>query len=318
MAGNTYDLASANREDLLDLITIISPTQTPFFSSVAKGTAAATLHEWLTDSLSAHRADAGAVEGADFADGEILAPVRNKNVTQIITNPFMVSRTQDQVSKAGKDSEVAYQASKKLREHARDLESACFNNLAGGNPTSPGVPGDVSNARNMEPIKTYVAAAHIQLPAAGSEGDLVEADVNDAMQLAWAAGGEVDTIFCTGTLKRVITGFTDQRHRNFPATGDSKTLVYTIDVYEGDFGMCRILADRFIDTYQPTSVDSSDVYLLEMSRWRFDFLCNPKEEPLAKTGDAYKRWIISEGCVVGLAPEANAVIKECKNALPTP
>ena len=87
--GITYDLASANREDLLDLITIISPTQTPFFSMVSKGSAAATLHEWLTDELTAHKVDAGKLEGDDAIFDPLEVPVRLKNVTQILTHPSL-------------------------------------------------------------------------------------------------------------------------------------------------------------------------------------------------------------------------------------
>ena len=47
-----YD-AKGNREDLSDIIYDISPTETPFLSSIGKTKATSTKHEWQTDALAA-------------------------------------------------------------------------------------------------------------------------------------------------------------------------------------------------------------------------------------------------------------------------
>jgi hypothetical protein len=49
---NAYD-AKGIREDLADVIYNISPTDTPFQSSVGRTKATAVYHEWQTDSLAA-------------------------------------------------------------------------------------------------------------------------------------------------------------------------------------------------------------------------------------------------------------------------
>jgi hypothetical protein len=48
---DSYDGANSIREDLADVIYNISPSETPFMSNAAKGTATSTLYEWQTDSL---------------------------------------------------------------------------------------------------------------------------------------------------------------------------------------------------------------------------------------------------------------------------
>ena len=53
------------REDLIDTIYNISPTETPFMSSVGKTKATATFHEWQSDSLAAVNTGNAAVEGDD-------------------------------------------------------------------------------------------------------------------------------------------------------------------------------------------------------------------------------------------------------------
>ncbi len=64
---NTYLTFSAKgiREDLTDIIYTISPTQTPFMSSVGKAKATQTFHEWQTDSLAAAQTNNAQLQGDD-------------------------------------------------------------------------------------------------------------------------------------------------------------------------------------------------------------------------------------------------------------
>ena len=48
MASNTYD-AVGNKEDVSDIITNISPYDTPLFSKIGKTKATSTTHEWIED-----------------------------------------------------------------------------------------------------------------------------------------------------------------------------------------------------------------------------------------------------------------------------
>ena len=61
----TYQ-AKGIREALSDLISDISPTQTPFISNIGTRSAEQTLFEWQTDSLAAASADA-VIEGQDLS-----------------------------------------------------------------------------------------------------------------------------------------------------------------------------------------------------------------------------------------------------------
>lgn len=74
--------AIGNREDLSDIIYDISPTQTPFISSIPHVTATATLHEWQTDVLAA-AADNAVIEGDDATTTAAVPTVRLNNVRQI-------------------------------------------------------------------------------------------------------------------------------------------------------------------------------------------------------------------------------------------
>jgi len=69
----TYQTYTAigQREDLSDVIYNISPTETPFMSSVGKTKATAIYHEWQTDSLAAVNTSNAAVEGATASDATL-------------------------------------------------------------------------------------------------------------------------------------------------------------------------------------------------------------------------------------------------------
>ena len=83
--------AIGQREDLSDLIANISPTDTPFMSTVGKGKATATYHEWQTDSL-ADAALGGAVEGATASSATMSPTSRIGNRTQIFQKTIAVCK----------------------------------------------------------------------------------------------------------------------------------------------------------------------------------------------------------------------------------
>ena len=116
----TYD-AVGNREDLQNIIYNITPTDTPFMSSIGTGTATFTKHEWQTDSLAAAASNAQ-IEGDDSPSAAMSATSRVLNYTQISYKPVMVSGTQEAVIHAGVNSELAYQIAKAGKELKRDME----------------------------------------------------------------------------------------------------------------------------------------------------------------------------------------------------
>jgi hypothetical protein len=138
---NTYQSFEAKglREDLSDIIANIAPTQTPFQTSAGKGEMSAVLHEWQMDTLRA------AVNTPRLAGDEpnFLArvpTVRVGNYSQITREEFLISGQLEAVDKAGRNSEIAYQAAKLGKELKRDLEKVLLDNQ-GGVAHSAGVAG---------------------------------------------------------------------------------------------------------------------------------------------------------------------------------
>src|SRR3990172_486721 len=116
----TYQ-AKGIREDLIDVITNISPVDTWFTSNSGTARAINTFHEWQTDVLAAAAANT-VIEGDDAANVAIVPTVRTGNYTQILRKVFQITDTQEAVKKAGRDSEISYQTQKALKELAKDIE----------------------------------------------------------------------------------------------------------------------------------------------------------------------------------------------------
>ena len=81
-----YD-AIGLREDLSDIIYNISPTDTPFMSSIPQSKATAVTHEWQLDSLAAASGSNAQIEGNEVTFSAITATTRKSNVCLLYTSP---------------------------------------------------------------------------------------------------------------------------------------------------------------------------------------------------------------------------------------
>ena len=135
------------REDLADIIYSISPTETPFMSGVAKTKATNTLHQWQTDALADVAANA-AVEGADISYGTMTPTVLENNHTQISIKGIQVTATNEAVTSAGRNNEMAYQVAKAAKELKRDMETALLSNVAK-------TAGNATTARKLGGVPTW-------------------------------------------------------------------------------------------------------------------------------------------------------------------
>src|SRR3990172_9365332 len=122
------------REDLIDVITQISPVDTWFTSNSGMARATATFHEWQTDALAA-AAENAQIEGDDAANVAVVPTVRAGNYCQILRKTFQLSGTQQAVNTAGRN-EMPYQTRKSMTELAKDIEYALVINSASASGAS--------------------------------------------------------------------------------------------------------------------------------------------------------------------------------------
>jgi len=119
----TYNQTAGNREDLIPVITMISPHDTPVTSALATKKATGMSHDWMSDTLDP-AVDNAVLEGADATFGALTPRVRQSNQIQNIRKTGLISDNQQAVLKAGVKDEYAYQLEKATKGIALDTERA--------------------------------------------------------------------------------------------------------------------------------------------------------------------------------------------------
>ena len=280
IATNTFTTYEAigQREDLIDVITNISPMDTWFTSNSGTARATGRFHEWQTDALTAAAANA-VIEGDEATATAITPSGRGGNYTQILRKTFMISDTEAMVDKAGRDSELSYQTQKNLKELARDIEYAAIINSASASGAS-------GTARQLKGVLGYIATNNTTGSATGTQV-LTESMLNDNLQLIWAQGGMPANVLCGAFQKRTISNFTTNT-RNMAATEEK--LVRSVDIYQSDFGVLAIRLHHQINT----TVAGTLIVLGDMGLWKKAWLRPVKQQELARTGAATKMMIEAE------------------------
>lgn len=267
-----------NREDLIDVITNISPVDTWFTSNTANVRASAIRHEWQTDSLAAAGANAQ-IEGDDATNIAVVPTVRAGNSCQIIRKVFQITETQQAINKAGRGDEIDYQTMKFSKELAKDIEYALIINAAE-------VTGTAAIARQLKGVLGWIVTN--VTTATATTQTLTETLLNDNLALIWAQGGLPYATLVSSGKKRAISGFSANSTRRIAA--DDRRLVNAIDIYESDFGTIMIRLHYEINATQPTTI----LNLGQMNLWAKAWLRPVKREALAKTGSSDRYMIEAE------------------------
>jgi hypothetical protein len=301
---NTFISTAAigNREDLTDAIYNIAPLDTPFFNMCAKTKATATLHEWQTQDL-ATAANNEQVEGDDATATVTVPTVRLGNRTQISAKTASVSGTQENVDKAGRNSEMAYQMALRAKELKRDIETGLTqNNVTATAPRrSRGLVGWADTA-NINAGAGYVAPNYVTNVAQtdGTQRAFTEALLKDVLQKCFTSGGNPDVIMMGPLAKQTFSTFTGNATR-FDKSED-KALTAAVDVYISDFGQLKAVPNRF--------QRARDVWVLESEKWAVAWLRPITQYELAKTGDSLRRQILGEYTLEARNPKANGLIAD--------
>jgi hypothetical protein len=285
---------TTNREFLSDMITNISPYDTPIHSMIGKQNVSATKVEWPEDALRAPGSNKH-VEGA--SDVSALGTPTNRsrlsNYTQIFKEGYEVSETQQEVDKAGVSDELDYNMLKAMKTIAQDVEYMYMNSTAA-------VAGDASTARESGGLQASITTN--VLANGGTTRFIAEALLNDGLQAAWAAGGDALDIICSGANKRRLSGFTAGNTKQVDAK--DKKLIATVAVYESDFGLAKFHASRWM----PDTL----IFGLDKQYLKCGYLRNFKRKVLPDTNDSKSEIIKGELTLITRAEKAHFIIKDLK------
>ena len=290
--------AIGEREDLSDVIYMITPTDTPMMSSIGKGKATAVFHEWQTDVL-ATAAHNKAVEGADGSSITATPTARVGNYCQISTKVVAVSGTLQASDKAGRRSEMAYQMAKVGKEIKRDMELTLVSNETAS-------AGNASTARAAGGIQAWLAsnkdlgsggtagASGTTARGNGTDRAFTETILKNVIKQTYNSGGDPKIIMAPATAKVTLSGFAGIAAQRYLAPSDAPTtIIGAADVYMSDFGTMSVVPNRLMNG--STESDNGEwVFVIDPEMLAVAYLRPFQTVDLAKTGASEKKQLLAE------------------------
>lgn len=275
--GYTYD-DNARREDLLDVLTNLDPTDNQLVSGLAVSEAKDIYHQWLIDTLGAVKTNSY-VEGVDASYPALTNPTRLVNWCQISRQGYEVSDSERSINPAAFNDRFTYEATKALRMLKNDMELAVLRGTL--------VTGSGSGARQCRGIQWSLSLVTSQ-----SGVSLTEVMLNDYLQNVWnAASTEVNAIYGDMYMKRKISGFSGNATNKFVEVTD-KRLINSVDVYQADAAkMVKLFAHRHIDIAGDVN---NNLMGIDESKFKVAYLRKPQTRELAKAGDSTRGEVLSE------------------------
>ena len=285
-AFDTYT-ATADREQLSDIIYNISPSQTPFLSSIGRTNVSNVVFDWQTETLPTP-SSTGQLEGFELSRSASTATTRESNVCMISSRDATVTGSQEASDAAGKRSEMAHQLAIMAKAVKRDMEEALTQNIAK-------VTGTASAARQTRSLETWYQTnvnkasdgANGSASAARTNGtrrDLTEDMIKDVQQQCFASGAEPSILMVGPYNKSVISGFTGRAQaRQFV---DANTIEASVSIYSGDFGELRVVPSN-------RSREKS-VHLLDPEFAAVAYLRDFETIDISTIGDAETKMIVVE------------------------
>jgi hypothetical protein len=241
------------------------------------------------------------------------ATTKLNNNTQISTKGIQVSGTNDAVTSAGRNSELAYQVAKAAKELKRDMETALLSNVAKA-------AGNATTARKLGGLPTWIAT-NVDAGSGGSgsgggsgrtdgtQRAFTEDQLKGVLRSAFNEGGNPNMIMVDAFNKQKLSGFTGGSTRFDQA--EDRRLVTSIDVYESDFGTLQVAPNRFIRGANSTAAKiGQDALILEMDYFAVAFLRDFSLQNPAQTKDADQRFMVVEYTLVSRNEKSSGLVTD--------
>lgn len=293
--------AVGNREQLSDIVSRITPEDTPIFTMAGKEKTKGTHPEWEIDELRAPKENAQ-TEGDDYIFDAVAPPERVGNYTQIFSEGWVYSGTQQAVENAGNVEKLAQKKLKAGIEVRKDIELAIVTNtasVAGAKRYFGGLPSWLTTnvSRNSGSNGGFNSGTGLTVAETpGTQRAFTKTLLDTVMQSCYNSGANVSDVVVSPYVKSVFVTFmsdTNVAAFRYAAEGRGKnTIVGTADIYEGPFGKVMVKPNRVMAT---SAAVARRAFLLDSEYISMETLRPIQEDPdLAKTGDNKKGVIIGE------------------------
>jgi len=225
-----------------------------------------------------------ALEGGSADAARFTVRSRRQNYTQIFTATVEVSGSELASRQLAVADEMNYQKQLRLRELLRDLENCVINGLA--SETSP--EGSATTRRTMDGLLAMIRTNVMTAGTGGlpPETYLSEDVLNTALRKIWMnSGSPIDLVLVPPAQKRQINAFIGSNRRYSSSEDRFSDMV---NVYESDFGVCRIVLSRYVPPGTVLLLDSTRIDVLPLNGRSFFY------KALASSGDRESGQLIGE------------------------
>ena len=216
----------------------------------------------------------GVNEGEDVGSftNQVADRARIGNYVQKFRDSWKISDIQQLVDTAGVASEKANSESKSVRNIKRSIESAFCSSQDRQAEAGSGTPYKTRGMLKWLGVggqPSDVPSAY-QNVANDTTSTQTETTFNTVLQELYEAngmpGGQL-TLLAGPSLKKEISNFSRavasvQNTYNVTQAADSKKITLTVNVYEGDFGLCNIIPSLFINRTSGSATVDGDAGLL--------------------------------------------------------
>lgn len=304
---NTFRSPSAkgNREELSDIVSRITPEDTPIYTMISKESFKTTHPEWETDDLAAP-AENAVPEGDDYVFGATTPAVRVGNYTQIYRKEGIISGTQDAQDNAGGVEQVRYQKLKKAVELRKDVEYSIVDakaSVAGTTRYSGSLSTWIatntarggSGANGGFNTSTNLTVA----PTNGTQRAFTKVLMDNVMQQGYQQGANFKSLVCSPYVKSVFVTFMSDTnvaaYRYNTDSGNGNSIIANADIYEGPFGKVMVVPNRVM---AGAAGLARNVFFIDPEFLSYGWFRKIKEDKdVAKTGDAQKFVMLGEGAL---------------------
>lgn len=297
----TAPVGGSIREDLLDFIENISPTDTPLMNNLGQVGVNAGYVEYQTDTLTAAAANAF-LEGAAATDQALGVPTRTASIVQNFQKHFWVSRRQQAVRHAGLSSQMSYQEIKRTKEIKNDVELALHRGSA--------VTGNTDVAPNMAGVLNIATTYNTD----SSGTTLTERQFNDYLVQSFSTPVNLREAYLNMRLKRTLNGYTTNTQR-FLSANDKKQ-VDIIEVYESEQGLLGLFKSRYQLESASNTLSGNSFAVLDPSFWKIGSLRSFRTERLGLDGDRDRSFIVGELTLIARHEAAGVIVTNAVANLP--
>lgn len=229
-----------------------------------------------------------ALEGDDRPATQFTNRARKRNYTQIFSSSVEVSGSMRATRSYGTADEIDFQKQERMREMLRDLENCVINGVAASaNPQGSGSIRRTMNGIIPSLTTNAFTPGSGGIPSGGGAGTgLNENVLNACLRAVWdQSAGHIDTIVVGGLQKRKINEFIGSQR---VYAGRDQFIKNTIQTYESDFGVQRIVLSRWVPADTLLMLDSSRIGVLPLAGRSFHF------KPLSSAGDSEIGMVLGE------------------------